>query len=137
MATKPVPKATPETQSFWDGARAGELRVQRCNACESAYFYPRPSCPRCGSQDVEWTRASGEARLYSYVINHRPAPGFEDDGPYVIAVVELAEGPRMMTNIVGIEPDPDNLVLDMPLRVTFTQRGDMSLPLFEPAEEAQ
>lgn len=79
-------------------------------------------------------RASGEASLYSYVINHRPAPGFEDDGPYVIAVVELAEGPRMMTNIVGIEPDPDKLVLDMPLRVTFTQRGDMSLPVFEPAE---
>lgn len=134
MATKPVPKATPETQPFWDGARAGELRLQRCNACGSAYFYPRPSCPRCGSQDVEWMRASGAARLYSYVINHRPAPGFEDDGPYVIAVVELAEGPRMMTNIVGIEPDPDNLVLDMPLRVTFTQRGDMSLPVFEPAE---
>lgn len=130
---KPAPKPTPDTQPFWDGTAAGELRVQRCLTCSRHYFYPRPSCPRCGSGDVEWVAASGRATLYSYVINHRPAPGFQDDGPYAIAVVELEEGVRMMTNIVGVEITPENLRLDMPLRVVFEQRGDVRVPLFEPA----
>jgi len=82
---------------------------------------------------VEWVRASGRATLYSYVINHRPAPGFEDDGPYAIAVVELEEGVRMMTNIVGVAITPENLPLDLALRVVFERRGDVHVPLFEPA----
>ena len=101
MTGKPVPVPTPETQPFWDGCAAGELRIQRCADCALPYFYPRPVCPACGSTRVEWFTASGRATLYSYVINHRPARGFEDDAPYAIAVVELAEGPRMMTNIDG------------------------------------
>jgi uncharacterized OB-fold protein len=67
------------------------------------------------------------------VINHRPAPGFEADAPYAIAVVELAEGPRMMSNIVGLPNTPEDLVLDMALEVTFEPRGDISLPVFTPA----
>ncbi|GAA5067653.1 hypothetical protein HNP84_005678 [Thermocatellispora tengchongensis] len=132
---KPVPKPTPDTLPFWEGAAAGELRVQRCTACARHYFYPRPACPRCGSQDVEWVATGGRATLYSYVISHRPAPGFEHEGPYAIAVVELEEGVRMMTNIVNVEATPENLVLDMPLRVVFEERGGVRLPLFEPAYE--
>jgi uncharacterized protein len=132
---KAIPRPTPETQPFWDGAAAGELRVQRCLACARHYFYPRPVCPHCGSGDVEWVTATGRARLYSYVISHRPAPGFAGDGPYAIAVVELEEGVRMMTNIVNTEITPENLELDMPLRVRFEPRGDVHLPLFEPARE--
>jgi uncharacterized protein len=130
---KPVPEPTPETQPFWDGCAAGELRIQRCLDCAHAYFYPRPVCPACGSTKTEWFSASGEATLYSYVINHRPAPGFEDDAPYAIAVVQLAEGPRMMTSLVGVPNTPEDLELDLPLRVTFEQRGEISLPVFEPA----
>jgi len=133
VASKPVPEPTPETQPFWDGCAAGELRLQRCVPCGQAYFYPRPVCPSCGSSDVEWFTASGDATLYSYVINHRPAPGFEADVPYAIAVVRLAEGPRMMTNIVGVPQTPGALELDMPLRVRFEQRGPVSLPVFGPA----
>jgi uncharacterized OB-fold protein len=132
-ANKPVPVPTPETQPFWDGCAARELRIQRCLNCAYAYFYPRPVCPACGSTNVEWFTASGEATLYSYVINHRPAPGFAADAPYAIAVVQLREGPRMMTNLVGVPNTPEALELDMPLRVTFEPRGDMSLPVFEPA----
>ena len=135
--TKPVPEPTPETQPFWDGCARGELMLQRCRDCGKPYFYPRPICPACGSTDVEWFTASGQATLYSYVINHRPARGFEDDGPYAIAVVELAEGPRMMTNIVGVPNTPEDLILDMALQVTFEQRGDISLPVFAPAGEKQ
>jgi len=129
--TKPVPVPTPETQPFWDGTAAGELRLQRCADC-GPYFYPRPACPGCGSSTVEWFTASGRATLYSYTITHRPAPGFE--APYAIAVVELAEGPRLMANIVGIDNTPDNLVLDMDLEVTFERRGEIALPQFRPVD---
>lgn len=133
LPMKPTPRPTPETQPYWDAAKAGELRIQWCNACQEFYFYPRPFCPRCSSPDVEWVTASGRATLHSYVINHRPAPGFEAEAPYAIAIVELEEGPRMMTNIVGVEPTPENLVLDMDLEVIFEPRGDMRIPVFRPA----
>jgi uncharacterized protein len=134
---KPVPEPTPETQPFWDGCARGELLLERCNDCGTPYFYPRPICPECGSTNVEWFKASGRGTLYSYVINHRPARGFEYDGPYAIAVVQLAEGPRMMTNVVGVPNTPEELVLDMELQVTFAERGDISLPVFIPAETAR
>jgi uncharacterized protein len=134
---KAVPEPTPETQPFWDGCARGELLLQRCRSCGKPYFYPRPICPECGSTDVEWFQASGRATLYSYVINHRPARGFEDDGPYAIAVVQLAEGPRMMTNITGIPNTPGDLVLDMELQVTFEQRGNVAIPLFTPARDSR
>ena len=137
MPAKAAPVPTPETQPYWDGCAAGELRIQRCLDCGKPYFYPRPVCPFCGSGRVEWFTASGQATLYSYVINHRPAAGFEDDVPYAIAVVELAEGPRMMTSIRGVPATPEALVLDMPLRVAFEQRGDVWLPVFTPGQGAQ
>ena len=100
---------------------------------ESLRWPDGPVCPHCGSFDVEWFTASGDATLYSYVINHRPAPGFEAEAPYAIAVVQLAEGPRMMTSIVGVPNTPEALELDMPLRVQFEKRGDLTLPVFGPA----
>jgi len=129
---RPIP--TPETQHFWDGTKAGELRLQRCDACDHVYFPPRPFCPACASRKVSVFPASGKATLYSYVINHRPAaPGFTP--PYAIAVVTLEEGPRMMTNIVDCPQTPEALVLDMPLKVTFEKLDDaITLPLFAPAK---
>ena len=130
-----LPKPTPETQHFWDGAARGELLLQRCGECQHAYFPPRPFCPRCASREVHVFQASGRASLYSYVINQRPAPGFEP--PYSIAVVELEEGPRMMTNIVDCPQTPEALQLDMPLQVKFERVAQNSvLPLFRPAQEA-
>jgi hypothetical protein len=78
------------------------LRLQRCNACGKVYFPPRPFCPACAARDVVVFAASGKGRLYSYVIHHRPVPGFTP--PYAIAVVELEEGPRMMTNRAARRP---------------------------------
>jgi uncharacterized protein len=127
---RPVP--TPETVHFWEGTRGRELRLQRCNECGEAYFPPRPFCPHCWARDVAVFRASGKGRLYSYVIHHRPAPGFTP--PYAIAVVELEEGPRMMTNIVGCPQTPEALVLDMPVEVVFEEiDAEITLPLFRPA----
>ncbi len=128
-----VPTPSPETRPFWDGTAAGELRIQSCNDCREPFFYPRSSCPRCGGMNLEWIVCSGRATLYSYVISARPAPGFE--APTVIAVVELEEGPRMLTNIVGVLPEPQFLPLDLPVRVTFEERGDLAIPVFEPDED--
>jgi uncharacterized OB-fold protein len=134
--SRALPTPTPETPHIWDGTRVGELRLQRCSACRDVYFPPRPFCPACGSQVVEVFRASGRATLHSYVIHHRPAPGF--DPPYSIAVVELDEGPRMMTNIVDCAQTPGALVLDMPVEVQFESVSDeIVLPLFRPAGGAK
>lgn len=132
---KPLPQPTPETQHFWDGCRDGKLLLQRCKDTGKAYFPPRPFSPYTGSRDVEVFEASGKAILFSYVINHRPAKGFEDEAPYAIAVIELEEGPRMMTNIVDCEQTPEALVLDMPLEVAFeTATDEITLPKFRPAK---
>lgn len=130
--TRPIPQPTPETAHYWEGARAGELRIQRCADCAHAYFPPRPFCPACSSRDVAVVAASGRATLHSYVIHHREMPGFEP--PYAIAVVELEEGPRMMTNIVECDQTPEALRLDMALEVTFLPLTDeIHLPVFRPA----
>lgn len=128
---RPLPVPTPETQPYWDGAKAGELRLQRCDACAHAYFPPRPFCPKCAHRKVSWFTASGKGMLYSYVIHERPAPGFTP--PYSIAVVQLDEGPRLMSNIVGCPQTPEALKLDMRLEVVFTPVSEkITLPQFKP-----
>lgn len=130
---RPRPQPTPETMHFWEGTRSGELRLQKCEECSKTYFPPRPFCPSCGARRVKIVPASGRGTLHSYVIHHRPAPGFTP--PYAIAVVELEEGPRMMTNIVDSPQTPEALVLDMPLEVAFEKVDDeITLPLFRPAK---
>jgi uncharacterized protein len=127
------PSPTPETQHFWNGTRAEKLILQRCQRCDHVYFPPRPFCSVCNSREVGQFEASGRARLHSYVISHRAAPGFT--APYAIAVVELREGPKMMTNIVNCPLTPEALILDMTLRVTFRSISEtISLPLFEPED---
>ena len=132
-AGRALPQPTPETEHFWEGTRGGELRLQRCDKCSKTYFPPRPFCPACASREVSIVPASGKARLFSYVIHHRPVPGFTP--PYAIAVVELEEGPRMMTNIVECPQTPEALQLDMPVEVVFERQNDtITLPLFRPAK---
>lgn len=131
---RPLPQPTPETQHFWDGCRDGELRLQRCKSCNHTYFPPRDFCPACSAREVEVVKASGKATLYSYIINHRPRPDFGEE-PHSIAVVQLEEGPRMMSNIVDCPQTPEALELDMPLEVTFEKATDeISLPKFRPAK---
>lgn len=128
---KTLPRPTPETQHFWDGTKAGELRLQQCSGCQCIYFPPRPFCPDCGSRSVSVIKASGRGRLFSYVINHR-LPKWAD-APYSIAVVELEEGPRLMTNIVGVPQTPEALILDMPVEVVFEPvSDDITLAKFRP-----
>lgn len=134
-ASRPLPTPTPETQFFWDGCKANELRLQRCDQCRHVYFPPRPFCPECASKQVTIFKASGRGTLFSYVINQRPHPAW--DAPYAIAAVKLEEGPVMLSNIIGCPQTPDALVLDMALRVAFEkQNDDITLPLFMPASSS-
>jgi len=130
-----LPNPDNETQPFWDGAREGRLVIRRCNTCGEAFFYPRPFCPKCWSADVGWIDASGRATLYTWSIVHvNDLPPFHERVPYVAAIVTLEEGPRMMTNVVGV--DFDDLDADMALRVTFRSISDeppVTIPVFEPA----
>ena len=127
----PTPDA--ETQPWWDAARDGKLLIKRCGACGKAFFYPRLFCPACWSNDVEWEEASGRAVLYTYSVVHRnDLPPFPDRVPYVAAVVDLEEGPRMMTNVVGC--DPDDVAVGMALTVEFRRETDeVTAPVFRPS----
>jgi len=133
--TGPVPKPTPETKPYWDAAKQHQLRIQHCRDCGQHYFYPRPLCRHCLSRNVEWVNCSGRGRLHTFVINHRPPRNFPVQQPFVIGIVELAEGPRMLTNIVGVDADPKQLRCDMPVEVVFEDITDeITLPKFRPVQ---
>jgi len=129
-----LPVPTPETQPYWDGARDGRLMLPWCEDCGKPHFHPRAICPHCGGARLQWRQASGRGRLHTHVINHKPAKGFEDRVPYVIAVVELEEGPRLLTNIEIEDPTPEKLPMDMALVVDFRVLNEkIALPVFRPA----
>jgi uncharacterized protein len=128
-----LPTPNDETQPYWDAARERRLLLKRCADCGRAHFYPRPFCPYCWSKAVEWEDASGRATLYTWSVVYRnDLPPFHERVPYVAAVVDLEEGPRMMTNVVDI--DFDALRIGMPLEVDFRPiADDVTLPVFRPA----
>lgn len=132
MAHPLVPVPTPETQPFWDGVAAGELRLPRCRACATAYFPPSPVCPNCTSRDIEWFTASGDATLYSYVIHQRPSKLWNADGPMSVALVALAEGPMVVSTVMGCPQTPEALVLDMPLKASFAPFAEQNVLVFTP-----
>ena len=127
----PAPEA--ETQPFWDAARERRLLIKRCADCGEAHFYPRPFCPSCWGEQVTWEEASGAATLYTYSTVHvNDLPPFPERVPYVAAIVELAEGPRMMTNVVDCEPD--RVEVGMSLQVTYRELDEeFTIPVFAPA----
>jgi uncharacterized OB-fold protein len=132
---KPIPVPQGESDEYWNKAKEGELWLRNCNSCGNAYFYPRDISPCCFSKDTSWIKASGKASLHTYAIVHRaPHPGFAQDAPYVVAIVDLEEGPRMPTNIVIDDPTPENLQIGMALEVTFEDISEkIALPKFKPA----
>lgn len=124
----PVP--TDLTQPYWQGLRDDKLLVQRCRSCKQYIFRPEFACTKCFAPDPEWVESSGAGILYAFSIVHRPPrPGMRT--PFVVGVVELAEGWHMMTNIVGC--DPDEVYSSMPVVLRTADVGDVVLPLFERA----
>jgi len=132
---RPLPTPiTPETRPYWEGARAGKLMIPKCRACGKPFMYPRVACPFCASRDIGWVQATGRGRLFSFEIAHQILnKAFKVKTPIVLAMVELDEGPRLLTNLVGIEPDPKQIRCDMPVEVCFEKLTDeVSLPMFRP-----
>jgi uncharacterized protein len=127
-----LPNPDHETREYWDAARDRRLLVKRCRSCGGAHFYPRPFCPYCWSNEVEWEEASGRATLYTYSIVHRnDLPPFNERVPYVAAIVDLEEGPRMMTNVEGC--DESELQIGMSLMVDYrVETDEVTVPVFRP-----
>jgi uncharacterized OB-fold protein len=118
-----LPTPDLETKPFWDGCKEGRFLIRHCNACDADHYYPRPFCPTCWSDDVAWREASGRATLYTYSVVHvNDLPPFGERVPYVAAVVELEEGPLVMTNIEGVEHDA--LQIGMQLVVDYKPISD-------------
>jgi uncharacterized OB-fold protein len=129
---KPLPSPTPISQPFWDAAKQHRLSLQQCQSCKGYIFYPRPICSHCGSADLKWTDVSGRATLYSFTVARRPTMrAFEPDVPYVIAIVDLEEGPRMTSNIV--ECSIEDVRIGMALEAMFDDVSDeITLVKFRP-----
>lgn len=133
MSARMIPPISELTQPYWDAARKGELVVQHCRDCDQRSFPPRAHCPQCGSAELEWRKVSGRGTVYTFTVAHRPPhPVFAEQCPLVIAVVELEEGPRMISNVVGC--DPADVEVGMAVRVSFEQidDSDVALPVFAP-----
>ena len=141
--TAPVrfePPVGVESGAFWEATRESRLLVQWCTSCDRGVFYPRVFCPHCaaGAGALEWRTASGRATVYAAVVEHRPeaaGANFSGGAPYCVALVDLEEGVRMLTNIVGCPPD--EVHSGMAVSVTWETLSDgRRLPLFEPGEAA-
>lgn len=133
---RPLPRPiTPEAQPYWDGLKEQKLMIPKCEDCAKPFFYPRITCPNCHSRRIGWMQASGKGTLHAFEIAYRSLnPGFKVEPPYVLAMIELEEGPRMMSNLINIEPDPAVIKCDMPVEVVYEKlTDDVTIPLFQPA----
>ena len=127
----PPPATNLETQRFWDATEEDRLELPRCTACDTVIWYPRERCPECGSDSVEWFEASGRGEVYSFSVTRRMPGRWGKHVPFVLAYVELEEGPRLMTNIVDC--DPEAVEVGQAVEVVFheTEEGT-KLPRFRP-----
>ena len=133
MTAKPIPAITPDMRPFYEGAARRELRVQRCRGCGALRFPARALCSNCLSSDAEWVPVSGRGEIYSFNVMHQVYhPGFAAEVPYAVVLVKLEEGPKMVSNVVGI--DAHAVRIGMPVRVVFEPLSDeITLPKFTPA----
>lgn len=129
---KPLPDVTEDGAPYWAATREGALKLQRCTACGHWRFPPSLLCPKCLDEGTEWTPVSGKGTVFSFIVVHRPQhPGFNDDAPYNVAIVELAEGVRMHGNVV--ECTNEQLYVGMPVELVLDKVNDVvTLPKWKP-----
>jgi len=130
---RPAPAADWDSRAYWEGAARGELVLQRCRACGSVQHRPRALCGACLSSEIEHFAASGRGAVHTFTVTHQnQAPGFREACPYVLAYVDLEEGPRLLANLVDCEPA--DVRIGMPVRVAFAPtEGEFPAPVFRPA----
>ena len=130
---KPLPTIVGETRPYWESCRRGQLVIQQCALCQEYQFYPRGICAHCWTEDVHWVAATGRGTVWTYTVTYQNrTPGFAEEVPYVLALVELEEGVRLFTNI--IECNPQEVRIGLPVEVTFVRANDrVTVPYFKPA----
>lgn len=130
--TPPIPNPDPDSAPFWAATLAGRLELPRCDRCHRIVVYPRPRCPYCHSSSLTWTHLSGRGTVYASTLVYRPADvSFADEVPYVVALVDLEEGGRLMTRIVDCPAD--EVHTGMAVTVRFQPISDeAALPVFSP-----
>jgi uncharacterized OB-fold protein len=131
--SKVLPRPTETSAPYWAGCAEGVLRLQQCNACQQYQFYPRIFCSHCGNNELQWREASGRGRIASYTVVQR---GVSKDypAPYVVILVDLEEGPRMMSSLV--ETEPDSVAVGASVKVEFAAWSeDTTVPVFRITEE--
>jgi uncharacterized protein len=126
----PLPTPDPVTQPFWDSLKAHAIKLQHCAACDKFVYYPRAVCPSCLSTELVWMEVSGRGIIHAFTIPHRhPNPEFRV--PYVVVLVELQEGVRMLSNLVDVEPIPEQVPIGAPVEIVYDDVNDaITLPRF-------
>jgi uncharacterized protein len=136
--TKNLPASTAETAEYWAGCRRHELLIQRCASCGEYQFYPRMLCTSCSARSLQWVRASGGGTVKSFTIVRRAvSEAYAADVPYVVALIRLAEGPTMMSNVIGCRAE--EVRMGMPVEVVFEDwpgAGGVTVPKFQPSRPA-
>ena len=136
MPNRPQPRfPEPNTAPYWDGAKRHELRYQTCNECAEVVFYPRAHCTSCGSGDLAWQTSKGTGTVYTYsVIRQTRNPAFKDLGALAVAYVDLDEGFRMLTNVVGVDDPTKDVHCGQRVQVEFEEQdsGEYPIPVFRP-----
>ena len=132
VISRNLPRPTPDTKTYWEGCRQHQLLIQRCSECNKYQFYPRIICTACLSNNIEWVKAKGCGEILSYTIVRKAiSEAYAADVPYVIALIKLEEGPKMMSNIVNCQPD--KVMIGMLVEVVFDDWSEeLSIPMFQP-----
>ena len=132
-AKKPLPTPDADSAAFWRGLAQGKLLLQHCLDCANVQYYQQGMCRRCGAERLEHRPASGRGKVHSFSVVHRaPGPAFKRDVPYAVLLVELEEGPRMISSLTGASPE--SVTFDMPVELVCEKASDeISLPRFKPA----
>jgi len=127
--SRPIPRPTAETQAFWEGCAEGVVRYQCCQHCGQVQLIPRARCVSCHHDALEWKRSAGRGQILTYTVVHRaPTPAFRGEVPYVIAIVDMEEGFRLMVNV---KDGNDDLAIGQPVRITFREVEGATLPQAE------
>ena len=135
LPSRPRLVTTALTDNFWDQANFGQLLLQRCNSCGNYQHYPRSMCSQCWSESLEWMPSGGNGSVWTFTVVHIPGhPAWSDETPYTIALVELDEGPRVMTRIINCPPEEVSVGMAVQIHPTWDEQLNQTLLNFEPAQ---
>jgi len=131
---RPLPTLKePDTHAFWHATKDKKLTYQQCSDCGNVVFYPRAHCNACGSDKLEVKTSAGKGRVYTYsVVRQAYHPFFRQKVPYAVAWIDLDEGPRLISNVVGVDDPTTDIQCDMPVQVDWEEHEELSVPLFRP-----